>query len=111
MSGFLKHKLKVISLKTKLTTLNQKRNKMDQMLMSEESWEEDLFMRSDYSNEGSPCESPTSNFMPKVIYLDEIEKGLLLVWSKSTPIFQRYVKGDRLSEEFEELLQNTTESL
>ena len=39
------------------------------------------------------------------------KKGLLLVWSKSTPIFQNYVKGDRLSEEFEKLLQNTTESL
>ena len=112
MSSFLKHKRKAIRLKTKLITLNQKRNRMDQILISEEDWEEDdLVMRSDRSNEESPCESPTSKFMPKVIYLDGIEKGLLLVWSKSTFIFQKYVNKDRLPEEFEELLQNTTKSL
>ena len=85
MSNFLKHKPKLIRLKTKLITLNLKRNIINQILMSEEAWEEDdLVMRSDLSNEWSPCESPTSKFMPKVIYLEGIEKGLLLVWSKST---------------------------
>ena len=57
--------------------------------MTEESWEEDdLFMRSDYSNEGSPCESPTSTFMPKVIYLDEIEKRLCWFDLKVHPYFK-----------------------
>ena len=76
--------------------------------MSEETWEDDLVKRSDRSNEGNPCESLTSKFIPKVIYLDEIEKELLLVWSKSKFIFQKYINEDRLSEE---LLQITTESL
>ena len=85
---------------------------MEKIMHPEEAWEEDeLEMELESNIDRGVHDIQMPKFTPKVLDLNKIEKGLLLVCSKVTSAFQKYVFWDRFQTDYEDLLKNITENL
>ena len=68
-----------------------------------EDIEDDLIMENKFERPETIQNSPEFNWSSKIVWLDHLQKGMILVTSEINPDFESYLYNDSLNKDLESL--------